>query len=105
MPLIELSATIAGDLERRLPSLTVRERQVLSCLLNGQSMPDAAEALRLSRRTVEVHIKNARKRLGYSSLSVIAAHIAVMEAQGGWVQKAPQPLLDRLDPEEAGVSE
>jgi DNA-binding NarL/FixJ family response regulator len=85
MPLIELSATIAGDLERRVPRLTVRERQVLCCLLNGQSMPDAAEALGLSRRTVEVHIKNARKRLGYS-LSVIAAHIAVMEARGSWLQ-------------------
>lgn len=63
---------------------------MLSCLLNGQNMADAAEKLGLSRRTVEAHIKNVRKRLGYSSLSVIAAHIALLEVHTSWMQKAAE---------------
>ncbi|MEM7170456.1 MAG: response regulator transcription factor [Pseudomonadota bacterium] len=43
--------------------LTIREREVLSCLGRGLALADISEKLGISRQTVRVHLGNAMKKL------------------------------------------
>ena len=59
----------AGAVQSRLGSLSVRERQVLSGLLEGNPNKTIAYDLGLSARTVEVHRANVMTKMGAGSLS------------------------------------
>jgi len=61
------SAALARKLSRPLASgdlLTLRERQVLQHIANGESNKQIARALDLSVRTVETHRLNIKRKLG-----------------------------------------
>jgi DNA-binding NarL/FixJ family response regulator len=53
----------AKEIQQRFAWLTPREREVLTLLVDGKTNKDAAEALRLSRRTVETHRGNILEKL------------------------------------------
>ena len=53
----------AEEIQQRFAWLTPREREVLTLLVDGKTNKDAAEALRLSRRTVETHRGNILEKL------------------------------------------
>ena len=52
--------------------LTQRERDVLTCVVSGQSSKDAARLLQLSPRTVEGHRANIMRKLGARNLADLA---------------------------------
>lgn len=51
------------EAERRIESLTLRERQIVELVLKDLSNQEIAEALKLSRRTIECHRQVAYKKL------------------------------------------
>lgn len=51
------------EAERRVESLTLRERQIVELVLRDLSNQEIAEALKLSRRTIECHRQVAYKKL------------------------------------------
>ena len=51
------------EAERRVESLTLRERQIVQLVLKDLSNQEIAEALKLSRRTIECHRQVAYKKL------------------------------------------
>lgn len=51
------------EAERRVESLTLRERQIVELVLKDLSNQEIAEALKLSRRTIECHRLVAYKKL------------------------------------------
>ena len=53
----------AEEIQQRFAWLTPREREVLTLLVDGKTNKDAAEALKLSRRTVETHRGNILEKL------------------------------------------
>ncbi|MBB5053048.1 DNA-binding CsgD family transcriptional regulator [Afipia massiliensis] len=55
-------------------NLTAREIEVLKLVATGHSAEQAAKKLRLSKRTVEVHIRTARLKLGATN----ATHAVVL---------------------------
>ncbi len=60
-----------SDLARRLESLTVRERQVLDCVILGASNKVVALQLGISPRTVEIHRANLMTKMQAASLSAL----------------------------------
>ena len=48
----------------RLPALSSREREILQWVAAGKSQQDVGDILSISHRTVEVHIRSAREKLG-----------------------------------------
>lgn len=46
------------------PSLSIREREVLQWVAAGKSQQDVGDILSISNRTVEVHLRSAREKLG-----------------------------------------
>ncbi len=48
----------------RQPNLSSREKEVLQWVAAGKSQQDIADILNLSNRTVEVHLRSAREKLG-----------------------------------------
>ncbi|WP_372735866.1 AAA family ATPase [Nocardioides sp.] len=56
-----------------LHALTPRERRVAALAAEGSSNQEIAEALFLTRRTVELHLTNSYRKLGISSRSDLAA--------------------------------
>lgn len=57
------------DTSKLLSSLTDREREVLSHLVNGSSSRDVAQNLDISHRTVEVYKSRMMKKLGVRKLT------------------------------------
>jgi FixJ family two-component response regulator len=66
---------------RRLEALTNREREVLRYVIAGHTNKSIAKTLGLSRRTVETHRANIRRKIGATSIPelVRAAAAAGME--------------------------
>jgi DNA-binding CsgD family transcriptional regulator len=48
----------------RIPQLSLREREILQWVAAGKSQQDIGDILSISHRTVEVHIRSAREKLG-----------------------------------------
>jgi DNA-binding CsgD family transcriptional regulator len=59
-------AVIRADLMKPLsrPLLSSREREVLQWVAAGKSQQDVGDILSISSRTVEVHLRSAREKLG-----------------------------------------
>lgn len=53
-------------------SVTERERDVLSVLLNGSTVPDGARRLGLATSTVRMHVKNLHSKSGTNNLHSLA---------------------------------
>jgi two-component system response regulator NreC len=58
----------------RIERLSVRERQVLQLLADGHSAKESAERLGISAKTIEVHRKNIRQKLGISSIAELTKY-------------------------------
>lgn len=70
------------DLERgRTATLTAREREVCLEAAKGQTNPQIADSLSISRWTVQRHISNAIRKTGASNRAELAALIARDEAE------------------------
>jgi two-component system response regulator NreC len=54
--------------------LSNRERQVLQLLAEGHSAKKSAERLSISAKTIEVHRKNIRQKLGISSIAELTKY-------------------------------
>jgi DNA-binding NarL/FixJ family response regulator len=61
-----------GAQQRHVGGLTTRERDVAALLTGGMSNREVAEALVVSERTVEYHVRNVLSKLGLSSRGQIA---------------------------------
>lgn len=48
----------------RVPKLSLREREILQWVAAGKSQQDVGDILAISHRTVEVHLRSAREKLG-----------------------------------------
>jgi len=57
------------DAKAKLTSLTPREREVLECLVAGQTNKGVAQSLSISPRTVEIHRAHMMEKLQAESLS------------------------------------
>ena len=68
--------------KREFGGLTERERAVASLIAQGKSNRDIAEAMVLSRRTVETHIGNIMAKLGFER----RAQIIVWAIEKGLVE-------------------
>lgn len=62
------------DRPGRIDRLSVRERQVLQLLAEGNSAKDSADRLNISAKTIEVHRKNIRQKLGISSIAELTKY-------------------------------
>jgi FixJ family two-component response regulator len=60
----------------RLERLTGREREVMRCMVNGNSSKQIAAILELSPKTVDVHRSNIMKKVGVTSLAELV-HISL----------------------------
>ena len=74
------SAAQFRDEHRRLELLSARERQVVSGLADGRSLPDIARDLEVSASTVKTHARSAFAKLGVRS----ATQAAVLAVRHGF---------------------
>jgi len=58
---------LEAPLDEALRSLSPREREVLEWTAAGRRQADIAATLGLSERTVENHLRSARRRLGVTT--------------------------------------
>ncbi|WP_305789674.1 LuxR family transcriptional regulator [Symbioplanes lichenis] len=91
------AALLAGAGPRRGPDpvsllarLTPRELQVACAVADGLSNPEAAQALFLSRKTVETHLSSAYRKLGVRSRTQLVRYLAEAGVSGS------SPTADRL---------
>jgi two-component system response regulator FixJ len=75
----ERAAPAAADLERRLATLTPREREVLDHLVRGSQHKVIAHALKISPRTIEVHRARIMQKMEARNL----AHLVQIMLTGG----------------------
>jgi two-component system, LuxR family, response regulator FixJ len=75
--------TEVGQIQTKLQSLSVREREVLEGLLAGNPNKTIAYDLSLSPRTVEVHRANVMTKMGASSLSGLVRMSLVAQNTAG----------------------
>jgi DNA-binding NarL/FixJ family response regulator len=67
--------------ERHTPTLTEREKEILTCVAEGLSTKQIAKKLFISPRTVEVHRSNMIKKLGAQN----AAELVKLAVQHGLI--------------------
>ena len=67
-----------ADLKRREESLTPREREVLTLIVDGKANKVIAIDLNLSERTVEIHRANVMEKMGARSVAhLVRMHLAL----------------------------
>jgi len=73
-----LTSTV-DDSERRLATLTDREREVLGQILSGLTSKEIARKLAVSPRTVDAHRKNLLRKLGTGSVKELMLRMVSRE--------------------------
>jgi DNA-binding CsgD family transcriptional regulator len=63
----------AGETDEGLAALTDREREIATLVAAGNTNPDIARSLFLSRKTVERHVSNVMAKLGVRNRAQLAA--------------------------------
>lgn len=63
-------------------ALTEREREVVQLVAAGYSNPEIAQALFLSRKTVERHVSNVLAKLGARNRAQLAGRFRELESAG-----------------------
>jgi DNA-binding NarL/FixJ family response regulator len=62
--------------------LTEREQEIVRLVAAGASNPEIAQALFLSRKTVERHVSNVLRKAGARNRAELAARVAELEVEG-----------------------
>lgn len=78
-------ALLSGDLGPGTPALSVRERQVLAALAQGQNLLGTARSLGMGLSTVKSHAAKAAAKLGTNSshrAAVLARDLGLLEEDG-----------------------
>lgn len=75
----------------RLDALSLRERQVLRCVLDGQANKQIAQALTLSQRTVEVHRSRIMRKLDAASFAEL---VKLCWLYGDFEHEEPPPAAN-----------
>ena len=57
-----------------MPTLTTRENEILSLILNEYTSKEIGERLQISMRTVETHRKNILKKTGAKNLVALVKY-------------------------------
>lgn len=87
------SRRVGAPPDRRLATLTAREREVCMEAAKGQTNAEIAEALSISRWTVQRHISNSIRKTGASNRAGLAALVAGEGHEAH--ESAPQPFSTR----------
>lgn len=66
---LKLISAEEQEIRLNLNRLTFREQECLQWLIYGKTAAETSEILHISRRTVEIHRENIRKKLGHYSFS------------------------------------
>ena len=82
------------QLRERFATLTVRERQVLDLVTQGQSNKAVANELGLSAKTVEFHRAKVMEKLHARSLADLVK-LAMLQADDGWTPSGHEMLVDQ----------
>jgi DNA-binding CsgD family transcriptional regulator len=61
------------------PALTPREREVALLIADGLTNAELARRLYISPKTAAVHVSSILRKLGISSRTEVAAHVAIEE--------------------------
>jgi two-component system response regulator FixJ len=75
--------TAQSQARATLAKLSEREREVVKCLVEGLANKTAAHHIGLSVRTVEMHRRNAFKKLGLKSVAQTVALVASARLEEG----------------------
>jgi DNA-binding NarL/FixJ family response regulator len=65
----EITHLLVGDSRDRLSCLTPREKQVLVHIAEGHSSRETAEIMTLSVKTIDIHRKNLKAKLGIQTVA------------------------------------
>lgn len=65
----EITHLLVGDSPDRLSRLTPREKQVLVHIAEGRSSRETAEIMKLSVKTIDIHRRNLKSRLGIRTVA------------------------------------
>ncbi|EMS81214.1 response regulator [Desulfotignum phosphitoxidans] len=65
----EITHLLVGDSPDRLSCLTPREKQILVYIAEGHSTRETAEILKLSAKTIDIHRRNLRSKLGIQTVA------------------------------------